>query len=343
MENIKISIIIPIYNASKFLEKCIRSIMEQDFRDIEIICVNDGSTDNSLEILNKLSKEDSRLKIIDKKNEGASKARNIALEVARGKYCLNIDSDDWIEQGYIKALYERAEKDNLDITISNIIFDYFNDSSKNYILNDLEILDEKMISGEEYINIFLKNNFYGYTWNKLIKTELYKKNNLKYNEKIFMMEDVEMILKLAKIGKKIGKVNKAFYHYIQHQTNGSKKISLKRIEDMQRCYEELFIYFKKDKIILFELEKRCLNSIFHFLKCSFDLKNDIKYKIFQKEYLEKSKKTPFLKIQKGDIKMEIIYRNILKVFPYLKIMNLLFTLDSKVLEKLRMLRNGRTN
>lgn len=207
--NIKISIIVPVYNTSKFLEKCIRSIMEQDFRDIEIICVNDGSTDNSLEILNKLSKEDSRLKIIDKKNEGASKARNVALEVAQGKYCLNIDSDDWIEQGYIKALYERAEKDNLDITISNIIFDYFNDSSKNYILNDLEILDEKVISGEEYINIFLKNNFYGYTWNKLIKTELYKKNNLKYNEDIFLFEDVEIVLKIAKYSKKIGKLNKS--------------------------------------------------------------------------------------------------------------------------------------
>lgn len=343
MKNIKISILVPVYNTSKFLGKCIRSIMEQDFRDIEIICVNDGSTDNSLEILKKLSKEDSRVKIIDKKNGGLTSARNAALEVAQGKYCLNIDSDDWIEQGYIRALYKRAEKDDLDITISNIIFDYFNDSSKNYILNDLEILDEKVISGEEYINIFLKNNFYGYTWNKLIKTEVYKKNNLKYNEDIFMMEDVEMILKLAKIGKKIGKVNKAFYHYIQHQTNGSKKISLKRIEDMQRCYEELFIYFKKDKIILFELEKRYLSSIFKFLKCSFDLKNDINYKILQKEYLIKSKNIPFLKIKKGDIKMEIVYRNILKIFPHLKIMDLLFTLDSKVLERLRMLENRRNN
>lgn len=343
MKNIKISIIIPIYNAAKFLEECLRSIVKQDFKDIEIICVNDGSTDNSLEILKKLSKEDSRVKIIDKKNEGVSKARNVALEVAQGKYCLNIDSDDYIDQGYFKALYERAEKDNLDITISNIIFDYFNDSSKNYILNDLEILDEKVISGEEYINIFLKNNFYGYTWNKLIKTEAYKRNNLKYNEDIFMMEDVEMILKLAKVGKKIGKVNKAFYHYIQHQTNGSKKISLKRIEDMQKCYEELFKYFKKDKIILFELQKRYLSSIFNFLKCSFNLKNDIKYKILQEEYLLKSKNTPFLKIKKGDIKMEIVYRNILKIFPYLKIMDLLFILDSKVLERLRILRNRRSN
>ena len=338
--NIKISILVPVYNTSKFLVKCIRSIMEQDFRDIEIICVNDGSTDNSLEILNKLSKEDTRVKIIDKKNGGLTSARNAALEVAQGKYCLNIDSDDWIEQGYIRALYERAEKDNLDITISNIIFDYFNDSSKNYILNDLEILDEKVISGEEYINIFLKNNFYGYTWNKLIKTEVYKKNNLKYNEDIFLFEDVEIVLKIAKYSKKIGKLNKAYYHYIQHESNGSRKSSMKKVFDIEKCFNVLLQEFEKNKDRFIKLNQRKYLLLLYFLKDNYDLKNNLEYKKYQEKYLKENKKIPFLKFEYEKVKLDIIYCNILKIFSYVKIMNLFFEIDKKIIKRLR---NRRTN
>lgn len=141
----EISIIIPIYNREKHLEKCIRSVIEQDFENIEIICVNDGSEDKSLEILESLQKEDERIVIVNKKNGGSSSARNAALKIARGKYCLNIDSDDWIEQGYFKAIYERAEKDNLDITISDIKIDYLNKNKTEY-RKDLNINENDVIS-----------------------------------------------------------------------------------------------------------------------------------------------------------------------------------------------------
>lgn len=130
--------------------------IEQDFKEIEIICVNDGSTDNSLEILEKLQKKDNRIIIINKENGGLTSARNAGLKEAKGKYCLNIDSDDWIEQGFLNSLYKRAEKDDLDITISNVIFDYIDIPQKNYILNDLEISNGQIISGNEYGNVFLR-------------------------------------------------------------------------------------------------------------------------------------------------------------------------------------------
>lgn len=339
MNNIKISIIIPIYNTSKFLEKCIRSIMEQNFKEIEIICVNDGSKDNSLEILNKLAKEDSRIMVIDKKNEGVSKARNVALEKAQGKYCLNVDSDDWIEQGYLKALYERAEKDNLDITISNIIFDYLDNSKKNYILNDLNISEEKIINKDEYINVFLKNNFHGYTWNKLIKTELYKNNKLKYNEEISMLEDVEIILKIVKFSKKIGKVNKAFYHYIQHDASCCQNISLKKVKDVNKCFKILLKCFSSDKKICFKLKNKMCVFLIYFLKQSFNLKNNLEYQEIQKEILKENRNLSFLKFEHGKAKVDIIYGNILKIFPYIKIMNLLFMFDIKIIEKLRRIKN----
>lgn len=339
MNEIKISVIVPVYNTSKFLEKCLRSIMEQNFKEIEIICVNDGSTDNSLEILKKLQKEDNRIIIIDKKNEGVSKARNTALKIAKGKYCLNIDSDDYIKQGYFKALYERAEKDNLDITLSNIIFDYLEKPQKNYILNDLKISDTKVITGNEYINIFLKENFNGYTWNKLIKIELYKKNNITYNEKIFMMEDVEVILKLSKHAEKIGKINSTFYHYVQHQSNGCLNISMKRLEDIEKCFNSLLKYFKSEDEKIFKLENRKYITLIKYLKNSFILKERQEYQGIQKEVLKENKRLPFLKFEYGKIKLDIVYCNILKLFPYIKIMNLLFILDSTVIEKLRKLRS----
>lgn len=257
MNNIKISIIIPIYNTGKYLEKCIKSVTEQSLKEIEIICINDGSTDNSLEILKKFQKEDNRIIIINKENGGSSSARNTALKIARGKYCLNIDSDDWIEQGYFKDLYERAEKDNLDITLSNIIFDFGENSKKNYILNDLDISNEKIITGKEYIKIFLKENFHGYTWNKLIKTELYNKNKIKYDLDIFSGEDVECILRLAYFASKIGKLNKTYYHYIQGENNGNRKIRLKSLKDTIKVFENLESFYKdKEKIFIKLLKGR---------------------------------------------------------------------------------------
>ncbi len=130
MEKIKISVIIPIYNAGLYLEKCLRSIMNQSLKEIEIICVNDGSTDNSLEILKGLGKEDKRIKIINQINQGVSKARNEALKIAKGKYCLNIDSDDWVELKYLEDMYKLAEKENLDIVVSDYYEDYLDGKIK---------------------------------------------------------------------------------------------------------------------------------------------------------------------------------------------------------------------
>lgn len=239
----KISILIPVYNTSKYLEKCLNSIINQSLKNIEIICVNDGSTDNSLEILKKYKELDSRITIINKKNGGSSSARNEALKKATGKYCLNIDSDDWIEQGYLEEMYEKAEREELDMVISDIIFDY---GYKKEIKKDLNVEDSKNLSGEDYLDIFFKNNFHGYTWNKLIRRECFDNYDIRYNEKIFLYEDVEVVVKLAFHMKKIGKLNKAFYHYIQGENNGSKRAKFKNYLDIEECFIELERYFDKN-------------------------------------------------------------------------------------------------
>ena len=249
---IKISVMVPIYNTSQYLEKCLKSILSQSLREIEIICVNDGSTDNSLEILEKFSKKDERIVIINKKNGGLTSARNTALKIARGKYCLNIDSDDWIEQEYFKDIYEKAERDNLDILLTNIIFDYPNRKST---LNDLNLGDNTIINGKKYINIFFQNNKHGFTWNKLIKRELYFKNKLQYNEKIFLLEDLELIGRIGYFSKRVGKLNRAYYHYMQRETNGSQRVKLKNLIDRIEAYKSLIDFYQKYN------EKEIINHI----------------------------------------------------------------------------------
>ena len=251
---IKISVMVPIYNTSQYLEKCLKSIISQSLKEIEIICVNDGSTDNSLEILEEFAKEDKRIIIVNKKNGGLTSARNAALKIARGKYCLNIDSDDWIEQEYFKDMYEKAEQGNLDILITNIIFDY---PSKKSILNDLELDENTIIFGKEYMKIFFSNNKNGFTWNKLLKRELYFENKLQYNEKIFLLEDLELIGRIGYFSKRVGKLNKAYYHYMQRESNGSQKVKLKNLTDRIEAYRSLIEFYKKynEEEIVKEIKK----------------------------------------------------------------------------------------
>ena len=290
-KNIKISIMVPIYNTSLYLEKCLRSIMKQSLPEIEIICVNDGSTDNSLEILKKIAKEDERIIIINKKNGGLTTARNAALKIAKGEYCLNIDSDDWIEQGYLEELYNRAEKDNLDIVISNIIFDFINNFQEDYVVNDLDIDNEKVIGGIEYINLFFNGNGYGYTWNKLIKRELYIKNNIWYNEKIFLLEDVEMLMRISYYAKKIGKINNGYYHYIQGDNNKSQKAKVKGLNDIFICMNNLIdFYLKNNEREILNLVKQ--DKYLHLLSriLEYDYVEKEKYKDFILKFIDEIKK-----------------------------------------------------
>lgn len=116
----EVSIIVPVYNVESYLAKCLDSCINQNFTDMEIVCVNDGSNDSSVEILQAYSKFDSRIKIINKKNGGLSSARNAGIAEACGKYIMFVDSDDWISSDAVGKLYKNAEDNNSDV----VIFDY---------------------------------------------------------------------------------------------------------------------------------------------------------------------------------------------------------------------------
>ena len=140
----KVSIIIPVYNVQKYLRKCLDSIVNQTFKNIEIIIINDGSSDNSLNICKEYSKKDKRINIINKHNEGVSKARNTGLLYATGEYISFIDSDDWVEQNMIEELYNSITSNKADLCICNFIKE--NKNKRDYIKSNI---NQKILIGKE--------------------------------------------------------------------------------------------------------------------------------------------------------------------------------------------------
>lgn len=292
MEKIKISVIIPVYNTEKFLERCLNSVLNQTLRDIEIIVVNDGSRDNSLEIIKKFKENDNRIVLLDEQNGGSSFARNKGLEVSKGKYFYFIDSDDYLEENIMfEELYNKCEKDNLDI----VVFDYYNDfgNRKEYIKN-IEISDNILINKEEYIKDLINGKWGISIWGKLIKKELFKDKKIIFPENIFMGEDLLTSLKLVFFSKKIEKLNKAFYNYVQHENQGTK------ITKKEKAYEDLFyLYmeiekFLKKQNIFFKYKNVFYSRIFQM--CRTMLKEEYKNtKVYieLKKYLLENKKEIF--------------------------------------------------
>lgn len=238
MNNIKISVIVPVYNVEKYLDKCLNSIITQSLKEIEIIIVNDCSPDNSLEIIKKYMKFDKRIVLINKiKNEGLTSARNSGLETAQGEYILHIDSDDWIEQDYLKDMYETAIKYNADMVISNFYYDY--EEKKITYRTDMNYKTGNILKNKEYI----ENGCFA-VWNKLIKKEVYTKNRIKFPEGISIGEDLLTTTILKYYSKKIIKLSKAYYHYIQNQNSMTKKPKYSALTDIYYILNKLEDFFK---------------------------------------------------------------------------------------------------
>lgn len=241
----KISIIVPVYNTEKYLEKCLESLINQSFTDIEIIVINDGSIDNSLNICNRYQKLDSRIKVISKKNEGVSVARNIGIDNAIGEYILFVDSDDWIEKDMCKELYNSIDENDSDICICNYILDnnctsnlkniysyiFKNTIEKDEIENKLII---PLIETEDYENKHDLAEARG-PWGKLFRRKVIVKNNIRFKKNLVIGEDfifnLEFLVKASKVS-----VNKGFYyHYRIHAESAVRKYK----DDFWKNYKEL--------------------------------------------------------------------------------------------------------
>lgn len=320
MDTIKVSVIIPVYNTSLYLEKCLRTVMNQSLKEIEIICVNDGSTDNSLEILERLQKEDNRIIIINKKNGGSSSARNTGLKIVKGEYIIHIDSDDWIDNDYLKSLYETAKKNDLDIVVSDFINEIKN-KFNHIIERDILIEENEICTGKEAMTIFLSSGLGVAVWNKLIKKDLYKNNNMFFNKEIFFnYEDINFMYKITYYANRVGRKSKKCYHYRIGENNGSQLLKLVKIKDALNAFSDLKNFYKKsNEIELLKLIMRKEIMILTNLFIQFEInekQEENEYEEILNIFLNLIKEHPFIltKKIKESIKIIILF-NLIKIFP----------------------------
>lgn len=220
----KISVIIPVYNVEEYLRECLDSIINQPFKDIEIICVNDGSTDNSLKILQKFAQKDSRIIILDRKNSGAPSSRNAGMQIAQGEYIGFVDGDDWIDKDYYEKLYNNAIIKGADIarcTYKYCYPFYSEDSELNAIIKERLINDENLKINEHSVVI----------WNAIYNYDFLKRNKINYfDEDLPMSHDVPFTARVDFLSKKTIPVRKTYYYYRKNRKGQLIAPSLKRLQ-----------------------------------------------------------------------------------------------------------------
>lgn len=218
--NPKVSVIIPVYNAEPYLRQCMDTVINQTLREIEIICVDDGSTDNSADILEEYKKKDSRVSVYKQKNLYAGVARNNGLKKATGKYVIFWDSDDFFELDALQKMYERAESVEADIVVCNSIA--YDDENKCDIewdrsLNPLYMPKKEVFSKSdipEYIFLLCV----AWSWDKLFNREFIMKNNLQYGDSR-TEEDVQFVFVALAVAEKITTLEDGLIHYRKYNPN----------------------------------------------------------------------------------------------------------------------------
>ena len=254
----KISVVVPVYNTSKYLRKCLDSLVNQTFKDIEIICVNDGSTDSSLSILQEYKAKYNSIKIISQENQGLSSARNTGIEAACGEYIGFVDSDDWVDLDFFAKLYEAILYNNCDIAVASIIRKrtYFQKYRVHYTEENI------YTTLEDKINICSIPKCC-YVWNKLYKKDLIK--DIAFEKNVFF-EDMLWIPQVLQKSDKLVTVCDTNYYYRVNQSSIVKKNQSKKKQmDFYNAKKSLIKFFDENKLKL-SLKDRCiLKSIKYFL------------------------------------------------------------------------------
>lgn len=302
-----ISVIINVYNAEKYIKKCIDSVINQTYKNLEILIINDGSTDDSLKICK--SYKDKRIKIITTENMGLSSSRNVGIDNSTGKYLYFVDADDFITKDAIEYLYKLLLKTNADVATSKCLEIYNYD----YKYED-EIEEVRISDGNEYLKkILLSIDRCGTTWNKLYKKELF--DNLRFEKRI--INDMALMYKVALICKKFVFSNQIKYFYLRTKGSITGKAKPDRAMDMYKVGVERYEYIHNILPNLDDNEIGLLHSIvmvYNHNNKSVDefLNKNNARKLFKKHY-------SFFKIVSSDIKRKEKFKIILyRISPKLE-------------------------
>ncbi len=318
-----VSVVIPVYNSKKWLQKCIYSILNQTYSNLELIIIDDGSTENICDVINQIN--DKRITLINKHNEGVSTSRNLGINISKGKYIYFLDSDDYVEDNLIEiCMKEFRNESNLDIVYFNFFNDLHSETDEFVSTNisnfkDLELKEDPLL-------------FAGFVWNKMYKVKFLKENNILFNPNLNIYEDIDYNLRCLLLNPYIRYIDKTLYHYI----NRPKKSLIKN--------------YTEQNLVTFNLVKDSLISFLKFSRLNKDKSNlittkfifnciryqlDTIYKYADLTFNERTSaiKNVFLKIEDleylytyraDNLKMDLILKVIKTKNPF--IINIFFTI-----------------
>lgn len=249
-----VSIIVPVYNVERYLDRCLKSLVNQTYLNIEIILVNDGSPDMCPKICEEWAQRDHRIKVIHKKNGGLSDARNKGVDVAKGIYICFVDSDDYVAQTYVETLYKLIRDNNTDMSAVSFkkVYTIDQDPDRKIKREDAIIVFE----GEEAIRqLFSDNTYANYAWNKMYKRELFENVRFPRGRK---MEDLGTTYKLLLNTRRIVYSKKILYYYYQREDSILHKANLDFYRDKFELSKERFEIVKNIYPHLIE------NDLFYF-------------------------------------------------------------------------------
>ena len=252
----QISIIIPVYNSASTIEKCVNSIMKQDFKDYEVLLVNDGSVDKSMLLMQQMAAQDRRIVSIDKKHEGVSAARNMALEKARGNYVCFIDADDTVESNYLSVMYEHRDA---DMVICGYYVDWMSadgvlQKQEKHLLTQKGMFD--ISKGCDVISELFKNGKIHINCNKLLKKSIVDANQIRYKP-IPVNEDYMFMVEYLKHANTVYACENMTYHWVREdgRTTGVNSLPDNLIDIYIQAYDDTNVLF---------CNKELLNDIFYF-------------------------------------------------------------------------------
>lgn len=217
MQSKKVSVIVPIYNVEKYIGKCVDSIRNQDYPNIEIILVDDGSPDKSPQIIDEMASNDDRIKVIHEKNDGVSSARNRGIAAATGEYIMFVDGDDWVDDDYVSYFVDLIEKHGCDIGMDK----------NNYMVEKTMSADKSYrVSAEKAIEWIYLGTLFVAVWNKIYKTSLLRESGVLFNEEIWYGEGMLFNIECLQCVEEVAIGEKAVYHQTYNPDSAMRSFNL---------------------------------------------------------------------------------------------------------------------
>ena len=304
----KISIIVPVYNVEKYIDKCLNSLVNQTLKNIEIIVVNDGSPDNSQKIIDKyVKKYPTLIKSYIKENGGQGSARNYGLEKSNGEYIMYVDSDDYIEPNMAELMYTKAKKEFSDIVVCG-----------NYVVDEENRIIKEERSHDFDKSLKKENFLFGKmaVWNKIYKRNLLIDNNLTFRSKLWY-EDLDFTIKVFSLTDKISYVDDLLYNYLLRDGSTMNNSNAKRNLELCDAFDSAIDFLKKNKLnkkMHSEIEFLCIYHMYICgitrvinINCNNKLKNQIidKFKKYMIVNFPEYRKNKYIK--QLDFNKKLIY------------------------------------